>query len=437
MLFQSTVPQVWQSLNIQADSAANLARKRETSKRLDFYHDQQLTHLESQLETLFSDPSTLVKLELNLVKKVINQLAQVYREPPTRQVEGSERDGELFKEIAQAMSLDVKLRQASRYAKLLKTVLLRPVWRNDSRLDLDIITGNICDVETGDSPEDVLKVLVTHYGNTDRIEVTYSLWTPEYWQRLNYRGQVTDEAANPYGVLPFLPVFDYPPPSNQFWLPGGDDLVSLQEAINLKLVDLIELLSQQSHGVGYIKGSPGGGNIRLAPGTMLELPADGEVGFVDQKARIKEVVDAIDRLIKWACVSNGLSASAMSTDAQEASGLSKIMDSKELTELRKDDVSLWRSYEKKLFSLVRTVWNAHNPTRKISDSTTLSVDFSDPQATETDPEKVAKAWDLQLAMGVISPVDIALEMNPDLATRENALAFLLKVKDEHRLLSDE
>jgi hypothetical protein len=434
MLFQSQVPIVFNRLNLQADSAASLARKTETAKRLDLYFDTQLDHLETRLNELFSDPSAMVKVFLNVCKKIINNLSQVYREAPVRILEGTDSDKELYAGIVEGLALDVKLKQASRYAKLLKTVLLRPVWRND-RLDLDILTGNILDVETGESPEILSKVLVTDFGNSDRIEeVEYSFWTPETWQRLDYRGQVKEEAANPYGVLPFLPIFDYPPPSSSFWLPGGDDLISLQEAINLKLTDLLYLLSTQSFGVGYIKGGQGGGSLKVDPGALVELPENGEIGFANQQARIEEVVGAIDKLIKWGCVSHGLSAASMSTDPQEASGLSKIVDTRELAEMRAEDVALWRSYEKRLFQLVRTVWNAHNPTKKLSESATLKVDFCDPKP-ETDPKSQAEAWEKLLGFGVISPVDIAMQQNPDLKTREEALAYLLQVQEESRELN--
>ena len=186
------------------------------------------------------------------------------------------------------MALDVKLKQASRYAKLLKTILLRPVWRNE-RLDLDILTGNILDVECGETPEILTKVLVTDFGTSDKIEeVEYSYWTPETWQRLDYRGQVNEEAANPYGVLPFLAIFDYPPPSSSFWLPGGDDLISFQEAINMKLVDLLYLLSTQSFGVGYIKGGQGGGSLKVDPGALVELSENGEIGFAISRPGLKK-----------------------------------------------------------------------------------------------------------------------------------------------------
>jgi len=147
------------------------------------------------------------------------------------------------------------INHGGRYTKLLKTILLRPTWRND-HLDIDILTGNLLDVETGDTPEDLCRVLITDYGNSDKIEdVEYSLWTPDTWQRLDYRGNVIETEPNPYGILPFLPVFDSPPISNNFWLPGGDDLISQQEAVNIKLVDLLHLLHWQSFGVGFIKGS--------------------------------------------------------------------------------------------------------------------------------------------------------------------------------------
>jgi hypothetical protein len=434
MLFQSKVPIIFNRLNLQADSAASLTRKTETAKRLDLYHDAQLDHLETRLNELFSDPSAMVKVCLNVVKKVVNNLAQVYREAPVRIIEGTEGDKELYAGIIEVMALDVKLKLASRYAKLLKTILLRPVWRNE-RLDLDILTGNILDVETGETPEILSKVLVTDFGTSDKIEeVEYSYWTPETWQRLDYRGQVKEEAANPYGVLPFLAVFDYPPPSSSFWLPGGDDLVSLQEAVNLKLTDLLYLLSTQSFGVGYIKGGQGGGSLKVDPGALVELPENGEIGFANQQARIEEVVGAIDKLIKWGCVSHGLSAASMSTDPQEASGLSKIVDTRELAEMRAEDVALWRSYEKRLFQLVRLVWNAHNPTKKLSESATLNVDFADPRP-EVDPKSQAEAWEKLLGFGVISPVDIAMQQNPDLKTREEALAYLIQVQEESRELN--
>ena len=430
MLFKSQVPQLFNRLGLDLYNSTNQARKEDTAKRLNFYHDAQLERLSEQLSQLFSEPENMIKVTLNIVKKIINNLAQVYREPPVRTLEGgTETDQQLYSEILEQCAFDVKIKQASRYANLLKTILLRPVWRNE-KLDLDILTGNLLDVVTGDTPEILEKVLITNYGTSEKIEdVTYSLWTPETWTRLDYRGNVIEQEANPYKTLPFLPVFCYAPPSSAFWLPGGEDLMSLQEAINIQLVSLQWTIFNQSYGVGFLKGGQPGASLRVDPGSLVELPENGEIGFASQEAKIKETVDAIDRLIKWAAISNGLSAGSMSTDPIEQSGISKAWDSKELAEARSDDIKLWRSYEKRLFNLIRVVWNTHS-NKKLSESATLNIDFAEVEAKLSVKEQ-AQADDLKIAQGVLSPVDVLLSDNPDFqGDREKAMAHLLKIKDE-------
>jgi hypothetical protein len=433
MLFQSSVPALFQSMNLTYNSSVVQARKTETAKRLNFYHDYQTERLEKQLNELFSDPSSMVKVTLNIVQKITNNLAQTYREAPTRTLEGgTEKDQALYFAILEESAFDIKMKQASRYAKLLKTILIRPVWRNEI-IELDILTGNLFDVVTGDTPEELKKVLVTNYGTSDRIEdVTYSLWTEDSWTKLDYRGNVIEQEENPYMILPFLPCFDYSPPSSGFWLPGGDDIISQQEAINIKLTDLLYLIQNQSYGVGYLKGSQSGGSLKVDPGSLVELGESGEIGFVSQKSEIQAVVAAIDKLIKWACVSNGLSASSMSTEPQTQSGLSKIQDSKELAEMRTDDIALWRSYEKKLFNIVRTVFNVHS-SRKLPESATLKIDFAEVE-TKLSQKDQAVADDLKIAQGVRSPIDVYMRDNPDVTSREDAMSFLLKIKEELKAL---
>jgi hypothetical protein len=273
------VPQFFKMMEVDAYSINNVERKKETALRLDFFHGEQLPRLTEQLQVLFSDPSSMTLAHLNIVGKTIRQLAQVYREPPARTIEGSEQDKKIYAEMVEQCGLDVKLKQASRFTKLLKTILLRPVWRKN-RLDVDLCTGDFTDVVTGSTPEELLKVLITDYGPSGKIhDVSYDLWDAYQWQRLDFNGNPTATAPNPYGVLPFLPVFDYPPTGSDFWLPGGSDLISMQEAINLKLVDLLHLLTTQSFGVGWIKGGQGGSSLRADPGSLVELPAEGSLGL--------------------------------------------------------------------------------------------------------------------------------------------------------------
>ncbi len=440
MLFQSTVPTIFNKMGLSLYSADTTARKSEHSKRLNFYHDAQLEYLDAQLKELFSQPEKMLRVELNIVKKVINSLAQTYTQPPVRTIEGTPRDKKIYSQIVEDSRLDLKLKQCSRYTKLLKSLLVRVTWRS-GHCDLDIITGNLLDIETGDTPEDLRLVLICDYGSSDKIEnVEYSLWSPATWQRLNYKGDVIDSEPNPYNILPFVPLFDYPPISNNFWIPGGDDLISQQESINVKLVDLLHLIYFQSFGVGYIKDglSPeqrDGAPLGLGPGSLVELSGkDSEIGFVSQKAEINAVVSAIDKLLKWCCVCQGLSASAVSTDPSEASGVSKIWDSVELAEMRVEDKILWSGYERQVFDLIRTVHNTHS-SDKLSESAKLKVNFADPARPTVSPLDEAQAYSEYYKMGVYSAVDVIMQKDKDLRSREEALAKLKLIKSETEQLS--
>ena len=434
MLFQSTAHSLIRQVAQGAALSASSARKEATAKRLAFYHDEQLEYLANAIAEHFAEPERLTPCFINIVRKVIDRRAMTYMEPATRTVEGREKDQATFSDIAKQCGLDVKLKQASRLTKLCKTILIRPVWRNGC-MDIDLLCGNILDVETGESPEDLQSILITHYGASDKVDdVNYSLWTPESVQTLNYRGQVVAEEENPYQILPFIPAWDRSP-TDSFWLSGGNDLVGQQEAVNYQLTSLLYTAQMQGFGVGYVKGGAGGDTLSAGPGTLVELGDDGELGFAATKAPIAEIVAAIDTLIKWSAVSNGLPASSLSTDPTEESGVSKLVSNAELEEKRRDDIALWRGYEHKLFDTIRTVWNTHNPTRTISDSATLKVDFSDPQHFTT-PKEQTENWEKLLGLGVISQVDIALERNPDLKTREDALAYLLQLQQEQSELGE-
>ncbi|WP_045222149.1 phage portal protein [Desulfonatronum thioautotrophicum] len=415
-----------------ATRMSNIERKRNAAKRLDYYHDFQNEYIREQLQKHFSKPQNMSPCFINLTRKVINRLAMVYVEDARRIVEhGTERDQEILGNIERTTWLGAKWKLTNRYSKLLGMVLLRPVWRNN-HIDVDLLTPDILDVVTGDSPEDIQTVLVTHYPSSGRNdETTYSVWTADQFQRLNYRGHVMENIPNPYRVIPFVPCWSRVP-TDSVWCPGGDDLITIQESFNEKLTDLLYILRMQGFGLGYVKGMRGELGT-VDPGSFVNLPEGGEVGFAKATAPISDTLAALDYLLKQAAVSNGLSASSLSTETREESGIARIVSNQELEELRRDDCELFRSYERRLFEKIRAVWNHHNPGRKISDKAELVVDFHDGKQV-TDPSQQSEMWDRLLALGVLSPVDILMERNPDL-TRDEAKARLVEIQDEIREFS--
>jgi len=434
MLWNSLVEGIVKKAHNDMAIQAAEVRKKEAVKRLYMYYDEQLEYIEHQLAHSFAFPERMKPVCLNIIKKIVNNLSMVYLDSPRRTIEGSEAEKESFAEIMSSTGLNLKMKLSNRYAKLLKTVLIRPVWRK-GKLDLDILTPDVLDVEFGDTPEDLQAVIITHFPESGKTtEITYTRWTPETIQTLDYRGNVIASEDNPYGILPFIPVWDRMPTSD-FWLEGGDDLICLQETINERLTDLNYVIRMQGFGQAYVKGIKQQSEFRLGPGSVTILPEDGEMGFAKTNAPITEILESIDFLCKQAAITNGLSASVMSIEPTEESGISKIVGNRELEELRRDDIELFRRYELQLFDLFKIIWNTHNPNRKISDSSSLQIDFYDPKP-QVSLKDQSETWERQLEMGIISAVDIVMEKNPDLKTREDALAYLLRIQEEQRILSE-
>lgn len=427
MIFSQAGNLVRGSFNTAMQEATR-QRKAEAAKRLDYYHDFQTDYIKEALALHFTDPDKLTPCFVNIVRKVINRLAMVYVQDARRKVDGTDRDNEIFQEIERGAWLGAKWKLANRYSKLLGLVALRPVWRNGA-LDVDLVTPDILDVTVGDSPEDQKSFMVTHYPESGREdELTYSVWTPGAFKRLDYRGNTILNEPNPYGTIPYQTVWNRVP-TDSYWTPGAADLVSLQEAFNEKLTDLLYVLRMQGFGVGYVKGMKTE-LTNVDPGRFFNLPTDGELGYAKTNAPVTESLEVLDFLLKQAAVSNGLPASSLTTDPSEESGVAKVAGNIELEELRRDDIELFRAYERRLFRLIKTVWNHHNPGRKISEKAELMIDFYDQKPTIS-ADKQAATWDQLLTMGVISPVDIMLERNPDLS-RDEAKVRLVEIQDENR-----
>lgn len=424
---ESQAHSITESAFRQAMLQADTARKGEAARKLAYFHDEQVPFIQEMLSRKHNEPERFDPVFLNIVKKVIKALAMVYLQDAVRAVDGSDQDKAIYAEIETTAALPVKMKLANRYSRLCGNVMLRPVWR-DGRMELDVLTPDTLNVIIGSTPEDVLAVMVTFHAESGRVdEIEYDLWTAEAYQRLDYSGNVLKAEPNPYGVIPVVSVFSHAP-TESYWQPGANDLVVIQDAINHRLVNTLFTQDLQGFGVPFIKGTESTEEIHLGAGSMLYLPEKGEIGFAAPNAPTADNLAVIEFLMKHAAVTNGLPAATMNSDPTKESGVSKIVGNAELEEQRRDDIALFAQYEQQLFQVFRTVWNVHNPHRKMSVAATLRVNFYDPKPSVSGYEQ-AKEWRELTDMGLISPVDILIERDPDL-TREEAKARLLEIRAE-------
>ncbi|WP_246748198.1 hypothetical protein [Methylobacterium sp. SD274] len=407
---------------------ASSVRKQRADKWMRFYADQQSDDTLALIAQKWSRPETFRVFQVNVVKKIVNKRANLYRLQPRRTFHGL--DQEAGDALYRAINADVILKRASRLTKLLKTCALRVGW-NGTRVTLAVVTPNILDVMAPD-PENPERIIVTHRAARE-ADTTYSDWTRTSYFLRDYRGvplyvEGNPGSVNPYGVVPFVPLFDRYP-DDAFWLPGGDDLIEAQEAINVALSNLWRAVEMQAHGQPWASGVSSPDAMRIGPERVISLPEGGSFGFATPNAPIEDILQAIEFLMRQTAGANDVSADVFDLDRSSESGAAKHVEQIDLKEARLDDIALWRTYEARLWEVLKVVVNTHAPGTIPADAT-LSVDFAELQDPISETERLTNAR-ARLDMGVWSPADVLRSENPDgFPTREDAMRELRTRKAE-------
>src|SRR6185369_6651776 len=106
--------------------------------------------------------------------------------------------------------------------KLLQTCALQ-VSHDGTSPSLSVLTPNILDAEWLD-PRKPTRLIVTHPGSQRPEQTEYTDWTATSFTRRDWRGNEIANpnnagGVNPYGILPFVPLFDRDP-DDEFFLLG-------------------------------------------------------------------------------------------------------------------------------------------------------------------------------------------------------------------------
>lgn len=410
------------------------SRKRVAELRLRYYHDRQSEDLLELIKRKWSDPEAFRLFCVNIVRKITDRRAQVYRATPYRAFEGM--DQEAGEALYRTMGANVVLKKANRLTKLCKTTALKVGWSDaHERPTLMVITPNALDVVDDGEPETPSRIIVTH-GADRPVDVTYGDWTADTYTRRDHLGRAlpvpgNPDGVNPYRMLPFVPCFDRAP-DDRFFLPGGDDLMEAQRAVNVALVNLWRSIELQAHGQAWASGVPVSDTIRVGPDRAVTLPTDGKFGFAAPNTPIEAVLKAVEFLIKQTAVANDLAANVFELEPKAESGAAKAHESRDLMEARADDLELWRAYEARLFEVLKRVVNTHRP-GSIPENARMTVDFGEVSEPTTAVERLEAAR-RRLDMGIWSPVDALMEDNADLRSREDALTTLQERQEEAAVL---
>lgn len=405
-------------------------RKSDCAKRLRYYWDQQNDDTLRLIAQRFSKPDQFRVFSVNVVRAIVDKRASTYRMPPRRVFTGFDQSAgdDLYK----AMQADAVLKKASRYLEVCKTVMLQVGWNDRTGMPtVKVLTPNVLDVVYSD-PENPDRVIVTYPG--DRAEDTvFADWTPDSFKLCNHRGASKPIPGNPgndnpYGILPFVPWFDRLP-DDRFFLPGGDDLFSAQDAVNVALASLWRAVEMHSHGQAWASGVSANEVLSFGPDRAIALPQGGQFGFAAPNAPIASILSAIEFVLRETAATHGVGADLFDLSKVAESGSAKHAGRLDLKEVRQDQIAQARTMEARLFEVVKVVVNTHRPGTIPADAT-VGVDFAEQQDQLSEAEALENAR-IKSELGVWSPVDVLMSMNPDgFPDRASAYRELQSRRDE-------
>jgi hypothetical protein len=403
---------------------------------------------------------------LNVVPRVIDKLALLYKESPERMLDGGElveiddatgeesdeqsADDVAYQTMLKSSTIETKQGEWEKLSKAFNTVLVQPVWKEvDGKgyIDYTIHTPAWCCVETLENdytqPESFWYPIWRTVDGSLQPEQVLVYWDEDEHYLIDSNGKRINgennaNGKNPYGVLPVAVLRRKL--SNDFWGEGMWDLVDGDEEICIQVTNLFKVAAYQLH------GQPFGVNLNLAGEPMLgadkPILVDGvEQGtvqpsfeFVTASPQLKPVMDLVDWALKNIQIAKGLGVNQVDIQQTVASGASKMVDNAGMQEERTDAIKLFQSFEADLFRVTMAVYNYHTSEKKIDPDAEFTIKFPEPKITETTDEKNKKR-EAGLKNGTMSRIDIIME---DFGcTRAEAKLKLRQIIAENKEFDDE
>ena len=444
------------------------------------YEDEIKKYITDGMKVLFSQ-ETIDEINIrvmNIVPRVVDKLGFVYKESPVRCLDGGMRsvmvegksqdqqsiDDKRYQTMISRSTIEKKQNEWNKESKPFNCLLIQPVWKEDEKdptksyMDFLIHTPAWCVVVPDET--DWLKPKAFYYPTwIQLVPGTIQEQSLIYWSATehflidalenNKYPEGNPKGENPYGIVPVavLRLKD----GIDFWGEGWWDLIDFNQEICEQVSNLFYVAKFQLHGqpvatnIGSALNEAGettNTKPKLGPGKLIRI-GDGQkndetaakLEFIQAHPELKAVQDLVDWALKTTQAIKGLSPQQYSLETTLASGKSKLVDSEEINEIRKNDMNLLRMFESDLFDVMRVVYNYHNPNNKISDKAVFSIKFQEPKIPES-PQELSTRRTFNLTNYLQSPIDMIMEDNPT-QTRQWAeqkfqdnVAAIRKMRDE-------
>ena len=404
-------PEILAELAKTTTEDAHLLEQRKLNKRRYLmYNGATKEVIEAAIKSEFKKENTIQELmnrlvPLNIMQKIINKLAGVYKEDPLRKI-GSKDDDEQenLTTLVNGLELNLRMKEANRFFKMNKKALIEPYLDDNGIPSLRVLPAHTYEAFSyGTKKKSQPNVIV----KIDEVKEQLIWWTDESHVVTNYKGEPIPGALkdnegmeNPYGELHFEFINESSSSVNPI---QDDDLLALSVAIPVILTDLLFGLKYQCWAILWTVGKVG--DIPFNPNSVIQMEFGEEPGQTPSVNSIKPEIDSdkmlntVLALVSLLLTTKNLQAGSIgdSTTAQNAaSGIAKMIDSSESVEDKKDQQAYFYKAERNLFKKLAILMKYWKETAQLHEDYdfelpedfTVSVTFQEPRALMTEKEQI-------------------------------------------------
>ena len=376
----------------------------------------------------------MVTTEHNVFKRLCSELARVYKWGPTRELDTPEQT-EVYRQLCDECRLDDRLARADYYLVGLRDIGLVPRVV-DGRLWIDIwLPDRTAVVQHPDNPTEAVaartqRTLSQTQGYGEILDI---YGDAEKWVITNQYGKEMSRTEHGVGRLPVVWVHA-DEHVDTFW---GDtafeDVYDATLSVGSDIFKLGRMLQFQSELQPTYSGKPRDIAKGMTGGADSLWAGPGQWGVLNLQGNPEYLISTIKARIGWIAQQHGLAADVYDLSVNATSGFQIRLKRQPLEEARAARVKTWRRVEKELLTLIAIVTQREHPLLKLDPRAEFrSLNFHEEPMLE-DPATQNAVWEKRINIGVMSEVDVAMELDPDLS-REQAMEKILRTLEEREPL---
>ena len=465
----------------EVQGAAEVDRRAMAKRRMDIYRDGGKAFLiEKILREFGQDALSEMRLTpINLLKKIVDKRAGVYKRPPTRKA-SVDKDQALVDHYVEEMAFNVLMQKANKYLCLLSNSVLyiRP---HEGCLKADVLPNYLYSIVPDPyeptEPETFIlsafaqegivspqtapisatgaqsfseqkytkpagDIVASQEQSTDPSAAQYIFWNEHEHFTTDSNGSkyfnpTLDDTQfdNPIGKCPLINIAR--DRDTDVWATQGEDMVDLTIALQMGWTDVMTIAKHQGFSILTITSEDQPKDMRLGVNRAVWLKANPNgpqpsIGYVQGNSPLAQYKELLTELLGLLLTTNNMDPGAIggaNKPQNYTSGFHALLAMADSLEAIEADKPLMLDVEKEAWELIAAWhnWMFDNQMLepeiaalgKFSEGFSLVIQFADVKPLESEDERINRIKTL-LDMGLITKIDAIKRLHLDMTDEQAA-----------------